>query len=136
MYEVFDHTADLGLRISGASQEELLAEAGRGLCSVLVEDLSAVQATSERALKVSGTEPDLLLFDWLTELLYLYETEQFLPAQFAIEVTSAGLRATIRGESADPARHQLTHEVKAVTYHLLEVRQSPAGWDATVILDI
>jgi SHS2 domain-containing protein len=85
---------------------------------------------------VAGTDPELLLFDWLTELLYVFESRKLLLAEFEVSVDSRGLSATCRGEPVDPARHELDHEVKAITYHGLRIEQTAEGWLAEVIVDI
>ena len=136
MYEVFEHTADLGLRIRAADLEGLLAESGRALFSILVANLEDVGDEEERSFQVAGTDPDYLLFDWLTELLFTYETEHLLLSQFDVKLDGFGLSAVCRGESADPARHKLEHEVKAITYHELKVVREGHGWLAEVIVDI
>jgi len=153
MFELFDHTADLGLRVKGATLEELLAEAGRGLLTMLVANPDAVRAGQSRTIELSATEPSYLLFDWLSELLYAFESEKLLLAQFKIELRRRegeapaeplsgsdsvwSLSATCRGESMDPTRHTMDHEVKAITYHGLTVRQNYDGtWEAEVIVDI
>ena len=136
MYETFDHTADIGLRISAATLPELLAEAGRGFSSLIVANLSDVRPVEERTIEVAGLDPDYLLFDWLNELVYLLDREHLVFSQFSVTVSDAGLTATCRGEPIDSTRHQLEHEVKAVTYHDLKVEQDEEGWVAEVILDI
>jgi SHS2 domain-containing protein len=136
MYETFDHTADLGLRIRAGSLEQLFAEAGRALFSVIVDNFDDVRPVEEVQVAVAGTQTDYLLFDWLNELLYRFETEQRLFCDFQVQVTPAGLEARVRGERMDPRRHHMAHEVKAVTYHGLRVEQTDDGWCAEVILDI
>ncbi|HEY4309641.1 MAG TPA: archease [Pirellulales bacterium] len=136
MYEVFEHTADLGLRVIAADLETLFADAARGLMSIVVANLDDVRPVRERPFEVAGAQTDFLLFDWLSELLYVFETERLLLADFTVRLTSDGLTATARGEQLDPARHVLAHEVKAVTYHALNVEQTDAGWQAEVIVDI
>jgi SHS2 domain-containing protein len=136
MYEVFEHTADLGLRVIAADLETLFADAARGLMSIVVANVDDVRPARERRFEVAGVQIDFLLFDWLSELLYVFETERLLLADFTVRLTSAGLTATARGEPLDPARHVLAHEVKAVTYHGLNVEQTDAGWQAEVIVDI
>lgn len=136
MYELFEHTADLGLRVQAATLEELFAEAGRGLCAMTVENVEAVAAVEHRELRIEGTELDYLLFDWLNELLFLFETEELLLTEFEIRLTDEGLHADCRGEHSDRSRHRLTHEVKAITYHGLKLEQKPDGWHAEVIVDI
>lgn len=136
MYETFEHTADLGLRVRAADLETLFAEAGRGLTSMIAANLDEVRPVKEIALSVPGTRPDELLFDWLTELLYLFETRHLLLTSFEVHLDEAGLRATARGEEADDSRHQLEHEVKAITYHGLKLEPADGGWLAEVIVDI
>ena len=136
MYEVFDHTADVGLRIFAPDRSSLFAEAARALFSLVVVNLDAVQAVEERHYELAGEQDEYLLFDWLTELLYTFETEHLLLSEFQVELSPVGLRATGRGERVDRSRHELDHEVKAITYHGLKVEQSGQGWVAEVIVDI
>jgi SHS2 domain-containing protein len=136
MYEVFEHTADLGLRVRAADLDSLFAEAGQGLFSVIVENLADVRQDREVTFQLAERDPVYLLFDWLNELLYTFESQHLLLSQFAVGVTATGLRATARGEPVDPDRHRLDHEVKAITYHGLKLEQTPDGWLAEVIVDI
>lgn len=136
MYEVFDHTADIGLRIWAENRELLFAEAARALFSLLVLNPDAVQAIQQRTYEIAGEQDDYLLFDWLSELLYTFETERLLLWQFQVELSEAGLRATARGEPLDRSRHQMDHEVKAITYHGLKLEPSGNSWLAEVIVDI
>ncbi len=136
MFEVFEHTADLGLRIRAADLNTLFAEAGRGLFSLIVSDLESIQPIDSVSLSVTGNEIDYLLFDWLNELLYSFETTQMLLIQFDVQVTETGLTATARGEKFDRSRHRSEHEVKAITYHELKVMQDNHEWLVEVIVDI
>ncbi len=136
MYEVFEHTADLGLRVRAGTLDELFAEAARALFSIIVTNLDEVQGVTPRQYEIDGDQYDYLLFDWLNELLYTFDTERLLFSEFATEVGPAGLTASCRGESLDAQRHQLEHEVKAITYHGLSVRRSGEFWLAEVIVDI
>ena len=136
MYETFEHTADLGLLVEAADLDSLFAEAGRGLLSILIENPDAVLPRCEVTIEVEGTERDYLLFDWLSELLYRYETEHLLLSQFDVTVGPSGLTAIARGEPLDTERHEPTHEVKAITYHEFVVKQTPNGWQAKLIVDI
>jgi SHS2 domain-containing protein len=136
-YEVFEHTADLGLNIRAASAAELFAEAGRGLFSLLVVDLASVRPLIERAVELVAEDYEYLLFDWLNELLFLFETQHLLFVEFEVRVEQGRLNAICRGEPVDRKLHHLDHEVKAITYHGLACRQEPSGeWSAKVIVDI
>ena len=165
MFELFDHTADLGLRVRAATLEELFSEAGRGLLAMHVANPEAIQPIQSKAIELTADEPAYLLFDWLSELLYAFEHEKLLLSEFEITLAQASgmqkhpdgadlsedeshrearasrspltLRATCRGEPMDTSRHTMDHEVKAITYHGLTVQQSDGGaWQAEVIVDI
>ena len=136
MFETFEHTADLGLRIRANELPALFADAARGLFSMIVPDLDSVRLVDELEFTIEGPVSELLLFDWLNELLYTYETRHLLFAQFEVQLSESGLRATARGEACDDHRHQLDHEVKAITYHGLKLEPADDGWLAEVIVDI
>jgi SHS2 domain-containing protein len=136
MYETFEHTADLGLRVRAPDLDSLFADAGRGLFSIVVENLDAVRPMESRSFRIAGADREYLLFDWLNELLFVCDTQRIALSEFEVSVTGTGLTATARGEPIDPARHRLTHEIKAITYHGLKVEQTPEGWSAEVIVDI
>lgn len=136
MYEVFEHTADLGLRVRAPDLNALFADAGRGFFSVIVENLDAVQPLETKSWDLPGFDLPYLFFDWLNELVYFFDTTHVLLSEFTVAVGPNGLQATARGEPLDPARHALLHEVKAVTYHQLKIERTPDGWLAEVILDI
>jgi SHS2 domain-containing protein len=136
MFEHFEHTADLGLRVRAATLEELLAEAARGLLVMFVANPDAVRPLQTRTISLTADDPSYLLFDWLTELLYAFETDKVLLAEFDLQLNGNQLTATCRGEPMDPARHQMEHEVKAITYHGLRVEETAEGWEAEVIVDI
>ncbi len=136
MYEHFEHTADLGLRIRAASLEELFGEAGRALTAALVDPPDSVRPVEPRSIRLEAAERDDLLHDWLAELLYLFETERLLFSRFEVALPPGELHATAWGERVDPARHPVELEIKAVTYHGLKIEPSPDGWLAEVIVDL
>jgi SHS2 domain-containing protein len=136
MHEVFEHTADLGLRVRAASYEALLAEAAAGLFEIIAGDLGQITPRIARTFSIPGTDRAYLLLDWMGELLAAFEIDRLLFREFDVAVHEQGITATARGEPYDPAVHRLAHEIKAVTQHELDVRQTPAGWEATLIVDI
>ena len=136
MYETFDHTADLGLRIRAADRNALFAEAARALFATLVEDLDTVAPLQRLDVSIAGSDCEYLLFDWLKELLYRFEVEHLLLSRFEVQVGADGLQGSAWGEPIDRQRHELAHEVKAITYHGLRVEETPDGWLAEVIVDI
>ena len=136
MFEIFEHTADLGIRVRADNLEELFTDAALGLFHVLAVNLDSVKPVHERSYSIAGDQYDLLLFDWLSELLYTFETEHLLLVEYQVSVETSCLTAICHGELADEQRHQLDHEVKAITYHGLTVEPNAGGWLAEVIVDI
>ena len=148
MYEHFEHTADLGLRVRANDLDTLFAEAAEALMAAIVEDVSAIEPRQEVEFRIAGDDRGYLLFDWLKALHLQFEVEHLLFRHFRVHVNDAGLTATARGEPYDPDRHPLSHEVKAITYHGLLVEPTPLptlrrggervgwGWRAEVIVDI
>ena len=136
MYEVFEHTADLGLRVRADSLDALLVDAARGLFSLIVTNLDQVNAVQEKTIRIDASEPEYLLFDWLNELLYTFDVDQLLLSEFVVRVDDRGLTAICRGEPMQPDRHEMDHEVKAITYHELKVERDGEGWMAELIIDI
>jgi SHS2 domain-containing protein len=136
MHETFEHTADLGLRIRAADLDTLFAEAGQALFETIVEDLQCVRHENRVDIKLAADDRDYLLFDWLKELLFHFDTEHLLLGKFVVHITENGLAGSAWGEPLDRSRHNLEHEVKAVTYHGLRVERTADGWLAEVIVDI
>jgi SHS2 domain-containing protein len=138
MHETFAHTADIGLRMRAATLDDLFADAAAGLFTLIVTNLDEVQPRETVNFSLTGTarEYDYLLFDWLNELLFTFDSRRLVLAKFDVHVTPTGVQATAWGEPLDPSRHRLDHEVKAITYHGLKVEQHTDGWLAEVIVDI
>lgn len=136
MYETFDHTADLGLRIRAGDLNELFAEAGRALFSVIVANLDEVALGVVADIELESEDCELLLLDWLNELLYLFESQRLVCRSFEVHVDGNRLTAAVHGEELDETRHRVEHEVKAITYHELKLEPMADGWLAEVILDI
>jgi SHS2 domain-containing protein len=136
MYEAFEHTADLGLRIRAADLNTLFAEAAQALFAAIVDDWETVQPKQRFDIELQPDEHVYLLFDWLNELLYRWDTEHMLFGRFEVRIDESGLKGTAWGELLDRARHTLAHEVKAITYHGLLVEKTADGWLAEIIVDI
>ena len=130
MFRWVEHTAELELEIEAPSQEEVFGEALAAFAE-LAGDGSGPRMTRE--LEVEADEPALLLAEWLNELVYLADAEQFVPKRIAaLELGEDRLRATVEGHRGDPRPL-----VKAVTLHRLEFqRDDTVGWRARVVLDV
>jgi protein archease len=136
VFTLFEHTADLGLRVEAESLESLFIDAARGLLAMLVANPEAVRPLQPKTITLTADDLSYLLFDWLSELLYAFEAEKLLLSEFDLQIQNNHLTATCRGQPMDPTRHHMDHEVKAITYHGLKLEQQANGWHAEVIVDI
>ncbi len=134
-FEVFEHTADVGIIAYGRDLPELFANAARGMFHFMISR-EEVRAVASRAVAVDADDLEGLLVAWLNELLVVLNGEGFLPAEFRVRsVTPTRVEATLEGEPVDPQRHRFRLDVKAATYHTLTVQQTN-GWDARILFDV
>jgi len=136
--ELFDHTADLGMRAVADDLDDLYRTVAEGLFDVIVANREAVRPIDVQRFSLAADSPESLLVDWLSELIYRSETSHQFFSRFDVRVSPDGrsLEAEVHGEPVDQDRHVLDHEVKAVTRHGLRLTREPQGWLAEVILDI
>jgi SHS2 domain-containing protein len=142
-----EHTADVGIEVEAPSREALFAEAAVALCDTLTAS-GAVRPALERELAVEAADDELLLVDFLNEVLFLFETEGLVFGGCSVELrggaggevegpgNAVALRAVLRGERYDRDRHPLRSVVKAVTYHGLRVWRDGQRWRAQVLFDL
>ncbi len=135
-FSITDHPADLAIDATGADLREAFAEAARGLTAV-VADAAHASVREERTLALAGADLQHLLVQWLSEILYWFDAQRFIGCSFLVDsLTPTALTARVGGEPFDPLRHPPRVDVKAVTYHQIAVRESPAGASVHVVLDI
>jgi SHS2 domain-containing protein len=132
--------ADVAFEAWADTLEGLFAAAADATMNVMVGDLATIAEHESRAVQAEDTEVDMLLFQLLQELIFFKDAEKLLLRVKHIEIRQIDgrfrLTAEARGEPLDPTRHDLVVDVKAVTLHRFNVKQTASGWEATVILDI
>jgi SHS2 domain-containing protein len=136
MFELFEHTADLGLRVRAPDLPALFREAGEGLFAMIADARVPLEPTREFRFQLRATRHDDLLFDWLNELLYTFDTTGCVLGGFEVEVRGFELRARAGGAPLAAGEREGAREVKAITYHGLKVEPAADGWLAEVIVDI
>lgn len=135
-FEILDHTADIGLIVYGEDLETLFENAGEGFFH-LITDLKKVRRRVERQVEIREKDLERLMVDWLSELLYLHDVENLLFKGFDVESVGEGrLKARVKGEPFQEGIHIIKTEVKAVTYHQIQVRKENGGWRAQIIFDL
>lgn len=120
--------------------EAMFVAAAEATLNVMVANLETVARQTRRSIRVEADALDLLLFNFLQELIYYKDAERLLLLAERVQVDTGGAPlsafAVLAGEALDAARHDLLVDVKAVTLHRFRVAQSGRGWEAFVILDI
>jgi SHS2 domain-containing protein len=135
-FEFFAVTADKGIRAWGRDLPEVFVNAARGLWSLMVEP-GTVRPLQAYPVRVEASDREALLVAWLNELLYLHEAEHVVLSAFSVSrLSDECLEAVAEGEPVDRERHAPVGHVKAVTYHLLQIRSAGAGWEAQVVVDV
>lgn len=135
-FELLEHPADIGFRARGTTLEELFSSCARALVSIIL-DPSAIRPIESIAIPGVGGGLESLLVNWLNEVLYYVDGRRLALAEFTVSlVTETHVECVARGEPRDYERHSARVDVKAVTYHQLNVEQTADGWVADVYVDI
>jgi SHS2 domain-containing protein len=133
-------TADIAFEATGRDLPELFSDAADATMNVMIDNLDAIEPRETRQIELSNDKIDMLLFDFLQELIYFKDAERLLlrvrHAQINEREQKYFLKAEAAGETLDAARHHQRADVKAVTLHDFSVEKEDGGWGARVLLDI
>ena len=132
--------ADVAFEAWGDDLGGVLTAAAEATLNVMVSDLDSVASGERRTVNLEAEEPDLLLFDFLQEVIFFKDANRLLlrPANVVVEAHETGFKvqADLVGEELDMERHDLIVDVKAVTLHRFVVERVEGRWRAFVVLDI
>lgn len=138
-FEFFDVTADIGYRAYGDTLNQAFENAGLALFEVIT-DTSVLKPSIKKTISLKSEDKKALLFDWLNELIFLHDAEYLVFSCFQVDISgdeSNGyqLDAVVWGEEFEQSQHESRDEVKAVTYHLMEIEKDD-GYRIQVIVDV
>jgi SHS2 domain-containing protein len=136
-FEYLEHTADVKFRAYGRDPEEMLENAALALINTMA-DVSSVQLKASWRTELEAPDLEHLAYDWLSELIFLSETESALFSSFQIEIEQNQqwkLAGGIGGETIDLNRHAFRNAVKAVTWHEFSVKKNDI-WCLQAVLDV
>ncbi len=133
MYRFIDHTADIAFEVEAESLDGLIEEASKAFYEAFAYT-DRLEVTEEVEVEVEADSEDYLLYRWLNELLYLFDTKHFAGKEIAVQVDGLKARGVIRGGQL---RDELVRcEPKAITLHKFTVERKDGGWRAFVVVDI
>jgi SHS2 domain-containing protein len=135
-YTLIDHTADFGIHVYGSDSKDLFANAAWALFDLITE-MDQLTGLESCDIEVSGADWSDLMVNWLREVLYLWNGKELLVKKARIlSLSETELTATLAYDPFNSDRHVINTEIKAVTYHQIQVTSSPHGWEARIIFDI
>lgn len=136
-FELFSHTADIGVYAYGNTLEECFESAAYAMFSLITKDMDKIEKKKNFLVKLKGEDLEELLVNYLSELLALFNVEGYLLCEFnVLKLNLPNLEVEAWGEEYSPLRHNLSHEIKTVTYHFLKIEQEDKNWRIRVIFDI
>lgn len=130
-YREIEHTADRELEVWGSNLPELLEYAAHGMYALSGTRVSG-ESIETRTIKLQAPDPESIIVSFLSELLYILETENLVFEEFDIETAQGDVSAKLTGRSLA----SLDKEIKAVTYHNLEIRNSSKGLIVNIVFDV
>ena len=132
-YEVLDHTADLMIKGYGSDLEECYANLAYGMLDQTV-DLRDVTPSETREIDVTGFDDEDALYSFLSELLFIEAYENIVLKEFDVKIDGLHITCTARGELLDRSKMRIRGEIKAVTFHMMDIdRDTPS---VTVLFDV
>ncbi len=135
-YKLIDHTADFGLHVFGSDPKELFANAAYAMFDVMAE-VGSRAVRDEKNIWITGDDWSDLMVNWLRELLYFWSGRELLVEKVDILfLAEHELLAKVQFVTYDPEQHLIKTEIKAVTYHQIQVGSGPSGWEAKIIFDV
>jgi len=138
-FEWVEHPSDIGFRAYGKDLAETFENAALALFEVMV-DTGKVEPREEVEVELEAEDEGALLYDWLDRLLYFHDTRNLVMSKFNVEVskTKSGLKlkARVKGEPFDPAKHTERTAVKAMTYHMMEIKHEKDRCSVQAVVDI
>jgi SHS2 domain-containing protein len=123
-YEYFEATADIGLKAYGKNIQEAFENAGLAIFNI-ISDTSNIDASKEIEFEIASEDEVSLLYDYLEELLFYHEVEFMLFSEFHVDIDdNLHLKAKILGEPIDWEKHERKTEIKAITFHKMDVKKT------------
>ncbi len=138
-YEHIDHPSDVGFEAYGDTLEELFENAAIATYSFMtnIEDMMDEEATERREFDIRSEDLKSLMFDWLDEILFFFESDMLIFIRFNIKIDEKefSLKGFCDGIIFDPSDHEAYIIVKAVTYHMMDLKKNDR-WTGRVVLDV
>ncbi len=124
--QYLEHATDAFILVTAPSLTDAFTLAGQSVVDTTL-DRKTIEEKEQRTLKVSGKDLRYLLLNWLEEVNYQLITEGFAIARFSLEISKNStyeLKSIIFGEPINLQKHHFKVEIKAPTFHMMEIKQN------------
>jgi SHS2 domain-containing protein len=121
-YELIEHTADVGVKAYGKTVAEAFEHAAEAMFDIITDE-STIDSIGEYDIQLEAPDLEQLLVDWLSKLLFLNDAENLVFGKFQVTIDANRLSARVFGEKYNKKKHKMGVEIKAVTYHILQVNK-------------
>lgn len=140
-YRFLEHTADVSVESQGRSLEEAFEQTAYSLIETITPNLKLISPMTEKIIKIEAEDKEALLFDFLSEFLYLFDVEQLVFSDIKVKPIKKindryQLMALIKGEKFDKNKHEIGCEVKAITYSFMEIKEKKDRVKINIVFDI
>ena len=135
-YDIIDHTADICIKAYGETLSEAFENAAKSMFDTIT-DRSEIESIGQYDIELEADNIEQLLVDWLSELLFLHGANNLVFGFFSVTLDKKNIKliAKVFGEPFDVSKHKIGTEIKAVTYHMLEIRKK-RPYHVQVLFDI
>jgi SHS2 domain-containing protein len=138
-FDWVEHPSDIGFRAYGRDLAEAFENAALALFEIMV-DTSKVEPREEVKVELKAEDEGALLYDWLDRLIYLHDSKNMAMSKFKVTISriKSGfkLNAQAWGERFDSEKHPEKTAVKAMTYHMMEIRRQKNRCSVQAVVDI
>ncbi len=131
-------TADLAFEATGKDLNDLFTNAALAVLESQAK-LETVEPKVTKKVVMENDDIGQLLFEFLNEIIFFKDAEQLIFKTVKVSIAKNAkykLVADLKGEKIDPRKHKLGNDLKAVTMHMFEVKETPKGWKCRVVIDI
>lgn len=132
--------ADVAFEAQGKTIEELFEFSGYALTNAMIKDLGRIEQKVVKAFEVEASDVEMLLFNFLQELIFYKDAERLLFNRFDLDIEQKDekwhLGVKAYGEEIDREKHELLADAKAIALHNFKVEETAEGWKALVIVDV
>ncbi len=140
-YKFIDHTADVQVKSWGRSLEEAFSQTALSLMSTISPNLEKITPKIEKIIKIEAEDKEALLFDFLSELLYIFDVDELIFSDINVQhITKIEdkytLEAKMKGETFAIDKHEIGIEVKAITYSFMKIEEELNRVEINIVFDI